>query len=174
MTKVRVAVLLALISSAAAPAALSQQDDGRRPVVTAAVQVTANPSPVRAHATPLLARNPKNGELVIAEVDVRGGRDCAVHISADDGRSWFRGGDLHVKPFTDCSVGAEYGPHVMPFFDREGVLYVVTTRKRSEGPRRGVQGSDTRVPSHTIVHPPERLSGPVHRRWALLRRPHGL
>ena len=127
MTKLRVAVLLALISSAAAPAALSQQDDGRRPVVTAAVQVTANPSPVRAHATPLLARNPKNGELVIAEVDVRGGRDCAVHISADDGRSWFRGGDLHVKPFTDCSVGAEYGPHVMPFFDREGVLYVVTT-----------------------------------------------
>ncbi len=98
-----------------------------RPVLTGAVQVTANPSPVRAHATPLLARNPKSGELVSAEVDVRGSRECAVHISADEGRSWFRGGDIHLKPFTDCSVGAEYGPHVMPFFDRDGVLYVVTT-----------------------------------------------
>ncbi|MDQ3640735.1 MAG: hypothetical protein M3450_04500, partial [Actinomycetota bacterium] len=91
-------------------------------VVTAAVQVTANPNPVRAHATPLLAQNPKNGELVIAEVDVRGSRECAVHISTNDGRSWFRGGDVHVKPFTDCSIGSEYGPHVMPFFDRDGVL----------------------------------------------------
>jgi len=38
------------------------------------VQVTANPKPVRAHATPLLARNPRTGELVVAEVDVRGSR----------------------------------------------------------------------------------------------------
>ena len=109
----------------ASPARGQQQP--RRPGLTAAVQVTANPSPVRAHATPLLARNPRNGELVAAEVDVRGSRECAVHISADDGRSWFRGGDLHVKPFTACSIGAEYGPHAVPFFDRNGVLYVVTT-----------------------------------------------
>lgn len=124
--KLALPALLALMSILTARPALSQTD-GRRPVVTAAVQVTGNPAPVRAHATPLLARNPKNGELVIAEVDVRGSRECAVHISADEGRSWSRGGDLHVKPFTDCSVGAEYGPHVMPFFDSDGVLYVVTT-----------------------------------------------
>jgi len=96
-------------------------------VVTDAVQVTADPNPVRAHATPLLARNPKNGELVVADVDVRGSRECAVHISSDDGRSWFPGGEIQEKPYTDCSIGAEYGPHVMPFFDRNGVLYVVTT-----------------------------------------------
>ena len=119
-TFLAVLALLALSSPAGA------QENGAA-VVTAAVQVTANPNPVRAHATPLMARNPKNGELVIAEVDVRGSRECAVHISADDGRSWFPGGEVHVKPFTDCSVGAEYGPHVMPFFDRDGVLYVVTT-----------------------------------------------
>ena len=115
--------LLVLVGSSSAGAG----QDTDRPVLTGAVQVTANPNPVRAHATPLLARNPKNGELVTAEVDVRGSRECAVHISTDEGRSWFRGGDIHVKPFTDCSVGAEYGPHVMPFFDRDGVLYVVTT-----------------------------------------------
>jgi len=63
-----VLTLLALSSPAGA------QENGAA-VVTAAVQVTANPNPVRAHATPLMARNPKNGELVIAEVDVRGSRE---------------------------------------------------------------------------------------------------
>ncbi len=118
-------VFAALVLVATPP--VRAQQGSSRPALTGAVQVTANPNPLRAHATPLLARNPKNGELVVAEVDVRGSRECAVHISANEGRSWFRGGDIHVKPFTDCSVGAEYGPHVMPFFDRNGVLYVVTT-----------------------------------------------
>ena len=117
--------LVAMLALVALSSPAGAQENGAA-VVTAAVQVTANPNPVRAHATPLMARNPKNGELVIAEVDVRGSRECAVHISADDGRSWFPGGEVHVKPFTDCSVGAEYGPHFMPFFDRDGVLYVVT------------------------------------------------
>lgn len=118
--------LVAMLPALMLASAAGGQENGDA-VVTAAVQVTANPNPVRAHATPLLARNPKNGELVIAEVDVRGSRECAVHISTNDGRSWFRGGDVHVKPFTDCSIGSEYGPHVLPFFDRDGVLYVVTT-----------------------------------------------
>lgn len=99
----------------------------KAPVVTAATQVNIDPNPVRAHSTPLLARNPTNGELVVADVDVRGSRECMVHISTDDGRSWFPGGGIMVKPYTDCSIGAEYGPHVMPFFDRDGVLYVTTT-----------------------------------------------
>ncbi|MDP9402582.1 MAG: glycoside hydrolase [Actinomycetota bacterium] len=125
-TRARVLVgLVAPVLLLAPPA--SGKEKPTQPVVTAAAQVTANPSPLRAHATPLLARNPKNGELVVAEVDVRGARECSVHISADGGRSWVRGGEIHVEPFTDCSVGAEYGPHVMPFFDRDGVLYVVTT-----------------------------------------------
>lgn len=126
MNRLSMRALVATLPALMLASAAGGQENGDA-VVTAAVQVTANPNPVRAHATPLLARNPKNGELVIAEVDVRGSRECAVHISTNDGRSWFRGGDVHVKPFTDCSIGSEYGPHVMPFFDRDGVLYVVTT-----------------------------------------------
>lgn len=126
MRRASVRILAGLVPILLSASPAESQEESRA-VVTAAVQVTTNPNPVRAHATPLLARNPKNGELVVAEVDVRGSRECAVHISVDDGRSWFRGGDLHVEPYTDCSVGAEYGPHVMPFFDRDGVLYVVTT-----------------------------------------------
>lgn len=94
------------------------------PVATAAVQVTGNPSPVRDYSSPLIARNPKNDELVTAEVDVRGTRECTVHISTDQGRSWAPGGSLMVKPFTDCSIGAEYGSYFSVFFDRNGVLYV--------------------------------------------------
>ena len=41
------------------------------PAATGAVQVTENPSPVRNYSSPLIARNPKTGELVTAEVDTR-------------------------------------------------------------------------------------------------------
>lgn len=81
------------------------------PVVTNAVQVTENPTPVRNYSSPLIARNPKTGELVTAEVDTRGTRQCTVHISTNDGQTWALGGDLMTKPFTDCSIGAEYGSY---------------------------------------------------------------
>ncbi len=95
-----------------------------QPVVTGAVQVTDNPNPVRAHMLPQIARNPKNGELVVAEADARGTRECVVHISSNEGHTWFTGGGFMVRPFTDCSIGAEFGPVAMPFFDRNGILYV--------------------------------------------------
>ncbi len=101
-------------------AAVGQQ----APAATAAAQVTTNPAPVRAHSVPQMARNPKTGELVIGEVDVRGDRRCRVHISADAGRSWFVGGDPMTAPFTDCSIGAEWGTYLNLFFDDDGTLYV--------------------------------------------------
>jgi hypothetical protein len=125
--------------------------------VTGAVQVTADPNPVRAHSTPLIARNPKSGELVVADVNVRGSRECQVYISADDGRSWFPGGELMVEPFTDCSIGAEYGPHVMPFFDQHGLLYVATTANdpavfaSSNLPSNSVKGARAFVPRNVYL-----------------------
>ncbi len=101
--------------------ALAQEDAG---VVTSAVQVTDNPAPVRAHSSPRLVRNPENGELVIVEVDVRGDLTCKVHISVDDGRSWFPGGDLMTKPDPVCAPGAEYGPLAWPAYGADGVLYI--------------------------------------------------
>ena len=106
-----------------APSAGGQGAD-RPPVVTAAVQITNTPSPVRAHNSPLIARNPKNGELVVAEVDSRGSRACQVHISTDSGRSWFAGGDMMTKPFTDCSIGAEWGTYFNVFFAPDGTLFI--------------------------------------------------
>ncbi len=112
---------LALIPLAGAAGA---QDRQGKAVVTAAVQVTTNPAPTRAHSSPRVARNPENGDLVIVEADVRGDLGCNIHISADEGRSWFRGGDLMTKADPVCAPGAEYRPLASLAFGKDGVLYV--------------------------------------------------
>ncbi len=98
--------------------------EGNQPVVTSAVQVTDNPAPLRAHSSPRLARNPENGELAVVEADVRGDLTCKVHLSVDDGRSWFLGGDIMTKPDPVCAPGAEYGPLASIAYGSDGVLYV--------------------------------------------------
>jgi len=97
----------AMVALLATPA--TGQEVAPRPVLSGAVQVTANPTPVRAHSSPQIARNPTNGELVLVESDVRGARTCAIHISTDEGRSWSPGGDPMLKPFNDCGFYGEYG-----------------------------------------------------------------
>lgn len=111
-------------------------------VVTAAVQVTSNPAPVRGHSTPQIAVNPTNGELVVVESDPRSAsRTCNVHISTDDGRSWSPGGDPMREPFTDCSFYAEYGAYATLEFASNGTLYVAFVaseplgRPRDQTPR---------------------------------------
>lgn len=91
---------------------------------TGAVQVTNDPAPLRSHSSPQIAVNPKTGELVVVESDVRGNRACAVHISTDRGRSWFAGGDPMTKPFNDCGFYAEYGPLAHMAFASDGTLYM--------------------------------------------------
>ena len=91
---------------------------------TGAVQVTNDPAPLRSHSSPQIAVNPKTGDLVTVESDVRGNRACAVHLSTDGGRSWFPGGDPMTKPFHDCGFYAEYGPLAHLAFASDGTLYV--------------------------------------------------
>jgi len=119
------------------PAAAQDQAKNNKAVVTGALQVTDNPAPVRAHSSPRLVRNPKNGELVVVEANVRGDLKCTVHISVDDGRSWSLGGDLMTKVDPICAPGAEYGPLASPVFGSDGVLYIAYTA----GPDLG-QGRD--------------------------------
>ncbi|MDP1804331.1 MAG: sialidase family protein, partial [Acidimicrobiales bacterium] len=108
-------VAAALISGAGSAAGIS---------ATGAVQVTNDPAPLRSHSSPQIAVNPKTGELVVVESDVRGNRACAVHISTDRGRSWFAGGDPMTKPFNDCGFYAEYGPLAHLAFANDGTLYM--------------------------------------------------
>ena len=113
-------VVAGLLLGAGAPAAAAQE----QAVVTAAVQVTDNPDPVRAHSSPQLARNPETGELVVVEADVRGTLACNVHISVDDGRSWFPGANPMADAHPICAPGAEYGPYASMAFGADGVLYI--------------------------------------------------
>ncbi|HSH23124.1 MAG TPA: sialidase family protein [Acidimicrobiales bacterium] len=94
------------------------------PGVKAAVQVTGDVDPLRAHSSPQIAANPTNGELVIVEANVRGDRACTTRISVDDGRSWFPGGEIMQEPYLDCTLGAEYGPYATLGFSEDGTLYV--------------------------------------------------
>ena len=71
---------MGLLTALAAIPPASAQPSASRTVVTAAVQVTANPAPVRAHSSPKIAVNPKNGHLVIVESDPRGRRSCDIHV----------------------------------------------------------------------------------------------
>jgi hypothetical protein len=129
---------------AAGPGAGAQQALLDEPAVTAAVQVTQNPDPGRAHSTPQIARNPVTGELVIAEAEVRTKKTCDIHISVDDGRSWFDGGSPMTKPFTDCSLQATNGPYITLQFTPDGTLFAsffgsdpkyVTELNRNDIPR---------------------------------------
>lgn len=136
-------VLVRLAPTSLVVDASSQEVDTRdsadQPVVTAAVQVTRNLDPARAHASPQIARNPVTGELVVAETEVRTERTCNVHISSDDGASWSPGGDPMIQPWTDCSGDPDANVNFWLEFDRDGVLYMVfpaTTRQNRLFPRR--------------------------------------
>lgn len=115
--------LAAVVGTLALAVAAGAESD-KRPIVTAAVQVTTNPDPARGHSSPAIARNPKTGELVIVEAEVRSDERCVVHVSGDDGRSWFRGGDPMREPLTDCSFHAEFGPYATMAFGKDGTLYM--------------------------------------------------
>ena len=133
--------LAALAAAIAGPAGAQGADD--RPVVTAAVQVTRDQNPTRAHSSPQIARNPDNGELVVVETDVYGNFGVNVHISADEGRSWSRGGNPVLAPFTWNSDYAINGPYFTLAFAKDGTLFVAFTATdpkyagliRSERPR---------------------------------------
>ena len=68
--RVRFGLIAALALAQVAIPAGAQEDGDAKPVVTAAVQVTANPHPTRAHSSPQIVRNPETDELVIVETDV--------------------------------------------------------------------------------------------------------
>lgn len=113
------AILTALL---VAPGTAAAQSD---PVITDAVQVTDNPSPVRAHSTPQMMRDPTTGDLVVIESDPRSDdRTCEAYRSTDEGRSWEQAGSLMLEPYTDCSIHGEYGPYATGAFSDDGTLYV--------------------------------------------------
>ncbi len=139
--KVRALLLLFAISALLTTPAVAQDADP--PVVTDAVQVTDNMDTVRAHSSPQMAVNPDTGELVVVETNVYEDFRVNVHLSVNDGRSWFPGGDPMMAPFTWNSDYAINGPYFTMAFDPDAVLYLAFTatdpafadRSRAQRPR---------------------------------------
>lgn len=105
----------------------AQSTDGEStgdPVVTNPVQVTDNADPVRAHSSPQIAVHPENQELVIVETNVYEDFGVNVHLSVDEGRTWFEGGDPMIEPFTWNSDLAINGPYFTMAFDEDGTLFL--------------------------------------------------
>ena len=114
------AVLVALCG--ATPTSAAEKEI--TPVVTAAVQVSTNPDPARGHSTPLIARNPKNGVLVIGDCEARSKRTLDVYRSQDDGRTWSPGGSPMTTPWTDACGNPDSNISHSMVYDDDGVLYM--------------------------------------------------
>jgi hypothetical protein len=93
-----------------------------RPEVDAAVQVTPNPTPYRAHATPVVAVSPDDPAVVaVAEGDARSGR-CSLHVSTNAGLSWREATSPQPDDWPVC-VRNTQGPIADLAFDTRGDLY---------------------------------------------------
>jgi len=79
---------------------------------------------VRDFSSPLIARNPKTGMLVIADSDARNKKTVDVFRSADDGRTWAPGGDPMLKPWVDASGNPDSNIDHTMTYDRNGILYI--------------------------------------------------
>ncbi len=94
----------------------------RQPEVDAAVQVTATPTPFRAHATPVLAVHPGDPAVVaVAAGEARSGR-CSVHASTNAGLSWQEATSPQPAEWPIC-VRNTQGPIADLAFDSRGNLY---------------------------------------------------
>ena len=141
-------IALAALTASLTTGAGAQEALLDEPAVTAAVQVTGNADAARAHSTPQIARNPVTGELVIAEAEVRTKKTCDIHISVDDGRSWFDGGSPMTKPFTDCTLQATNGPYITLQFTPGGTLFASFF---ANDPKYVGQLNRSEIPRHIFV-----------------------
>jgi hypothetical protein len=112
-----------VMGSVAVPAS-SWGQTGREPFVTAAVQVSNDPNPTRGYSTPQIARNPRNGVLVIADCDARNRKTLSVYRSVNEGRSWDPAGDAMAQPWVDVCGNPDSNVNHTMTYDKDGVLYI--------------------------------------------------
>jgi hypothetical protein len=114
-------LVLAAAGMAAGPPAWAAT--GRLPAVDAAVQVTTDPAAVRGHATPAMAVDPRNRNvLALAEGDAYTDK-CSVQISTNAGLSWSRATDPQVPTGWPGCMFAVTGEIADVAFGPDGTLY---------------------------------------------------
>ncbi len=117
-------LLVLAVVAAGAPAAAGTADDPAGPTqIDAAVQVTNDTSPSRAHTAPVVAVDPRDDKvLAIAEADAYSSR-CGIHVSTNAGLSWTKAAEPAVPAdYPNCSY-VYFGPVVDLTFGPDGTLY---------------------------------------------------
>lgn len=118
------AVVLGVVAPALAqPADTGQERTAQeRPVIDAAVQVSTDPTPVRAYAEPVVAVHPADPDVIaVGSGEARTSR-CALHVSANAGLSWRALPGPAVEGLPRC-VWSNNGGIVDLTFGPDGTLY---------------------------------------------------
>ena len=129
MTRRPLAVVFAVVPMAlvalVAPAWGAAEETVPRP--DAAVQVTADPTAVRGHATPSVALHPDDDHVIaVAEGDAYASR-CAVHLSTDAGLTWSRTAAPETPDGWEGCMFATTGTIADVAFGGDGTLYYAIT-----------------------------------------------
>jgi hypothetical protein len=116
--------LMALVPSADAKSA------SLRPQVDAAQQVTQDPNPARAYATPSVAIDPKNHDILAVNDGEGRSANCRVQVSTTAGLSWTQTADFTPPGYPACVYG-DLGSFADVTFGPDGMLYVALSGQRA-------------------------------------------
>ena len=104
------------------PGSVGPRAQNPAPVAEAARQVTDEPGAVRAHATPVIAVDPRDARVIAAGEGEAYGSRCFLHVSKDGGSSWTTRSIPQPADWPNCTY-ANFGPVVAIAFGRDGTLY---------------------------------------------------
>jgi hypothetical protein len=110
-----VAVVVAPVTAASAAT--------QRLEVDAAQQVTQDPNPVRVYATPSVAANPKDRDILAVSDGEGRSANCRVQVSTTAGLSWTPTADFTPPDYPTCVYG-NLGSFADITFGPDGTLYV--------------------------------------------------
>ena len=93
------------------PGSVGPREQNPAPVAEAARQVTDEPGVVRAHATPVIAVDPRDARVIAAGEGEAYGSRCFLHVSKDGGSSWTTRSIPQPADWPNCTY-ANFGPVV--------------------------------------------------------------
>jgi len=99
------------------------------PQVDATQQVTTDPSPARAYATPSVAVNPKDPDVLAISDGEGRSANCRVQVSSNAGMSWAPTADFTPPDYPVCVYG-NLGSFADVTFGPDGTLYVALSGQR--------------------------------------------
>ena len=119
-------MLIAVLGALLAPVAASAES---KPQVDASQQVTPDPNPVREYATPSVAVDPQNPDILAVSDGEGRSANCKVQVSTNAGLSWTQTADFTPPDYPTCVYG-NLGSFADITFGPDGTLYVALSGQK--------------------------------------------